>query len=182
MSERIHVTTYFLQMCGAPEGKPMRCPEHVSVVAAHDLPLDAYRQLYADVGVPWLWYERSELDDEQLESLLRAPCTKIFTLVVEGKVAGFTELRTDKAGEVQILYFGLRPPYIGRGLGGFFLDWTTRQAFEYPGVERVWVHTCSLDHRRALDTYKKAGFEQYQRESGWVTIPSSAIRRQAAQT
>ena len=25
-------------------------------------------------------------------------------------------------------------------------------------VARVWVHTCTLDHPRALDFYRKAGF------------------------
>ena len=31
------------------------------------------------------------------------------------------------------------------------------------GVRRVWVHTCTLDHPRALSFYLQAGFVAYER-------------------
>ena len=34
-------------------------------------------------------------------------------------------------------------------------------AWARPGLARVWVHTCSLDHPRALDFYRKSGFVPY---------------------
>jgi hypothetical protein len=32
-----------------------------------------------------------------------------------------------------------------------------------PGIERVWVHTCSLDHPSALTFYIRNGFSPYAR-------------------
>ena len=31
------------------------------------------------------------------------------------------------------------------------------------GIARVWVHTCTLDHPRALGFYRAAGFTPYKR-------------------
>ncbi len=100
----------------------------------------------------------------------------IYVLKCEGDIAGYAEMQTT-GDETQLLYFGLLPSFIGRGLGGFFLDWTVRKAFS-SGISRLWVHTCSLDHPRALDAYKRVGFQPFRRESGWVTIPDDALERQ----
>jgi GNAT superfamily N-acetyltransferase len=84
-----------------------------------------------------------------------------------GTPAGYSELNFISAGQVKLEYFGLFPEFIGRGLGGWFLDWTVHQAWR-PGVRRIWVHTCTLDHPNALPVYQKAGFQIYNR----VTAPN----------
>ncbi len=177
MSERMHVTTHFLQMHAAPELPARQLPDGVRVTHERSLTPQAYRDLYNGVGASWLWYERSDISDRELEVCIRAPDVSIFALYDQDELAGYTEMRRHPSSEIQILYFGLLPDSIGKGLGGCFLDWTVREAFSQ-GIERLWVHTCSLDHPRALDSYKRVGFVPYRRESGWVTIPQSAIARQ----
>ncbi len=174
MQQRIEVTTYFLEMRGAPDAGPLACPQNAEVSQATGLTNDQYLALYHGVGEPWLWYERSELSGEELAELIHAPGVKIYVLRQNGVIAGFCELDTTPSQHTQLLYFGLLPTFIGTGLGRFFLDWTVRRAFE-SDIERLWVHTCSLDHPRALPAYEKAGFSQYRKESGWVTIPESAL-------
>lgn len=175
MNERIEVTTYFLEMLSQPTLEPMLCPAETQVCQS-TLTAGAYLKLYESVGVRWLWYERSELPINELQSLIGAPQVSIHSLRYQGQLAGYCELRKDSDGTTQILYFGLIPGFIGMGLGRYFLDWTVRHAFE-SGPKRVRVHTCSLDHPRALNTYISAGFREYRRESGWVTIPSKALKR-----
>lgn len=177
MSERMHVTTHFLQMHAAPSGDALPSPADTCVVQARGLAPSFYRDLYNGVGAPWLWYERSELSDKEIGQLITEPEVTLYTLQHAGETAGYTELRRQPKNEVQILYFGLLPPQIGKGLGQYFLDWTVREAFSMK-IRRLWVHTCSLDHPRALSAYQQAGFETYRRESGWVSIPDGALKRQ----
>jgi GNAT superfamily N-acetyltransferase len=72
-------------------------------------------------------------------------------------------------GEVEIAYFGLMPDYIGRGLGPALLGWALERAWSYR-PRRVWLHTCSLDHPKALAVYRRAGFEVYDREAVPVEV------------
>ncbi len=174
MQQRIEVTTYFLEMRGAPAAEALACPPSASIIEATSLSNEEYLALYHGVGAPWLWYERSELSVPELSKLIHAPGVSIYLLQQDGVTAGFCELETSPTQQTQLLYFGLMKPFIGAGLGSYFLDWTVRRAFESQ-IDRLWVHTCSLDHPRALAAYEKVGFTQYQTESGWVTIPESAL-------
>ena len=79
---------------------------------------------------------------------------------MKGRQAGFAELDRRRSGQIELAYFGLLPNYIGVGLGKYFLFWIVKQAWSY-APERLWVHTCDLDHRAALPNYERAGFRVY---------------------
>ena len=91
-----------------------------------------------------------------------------------GAPAGYVELlgRPGEAGtDVEIMYFGLFPEAIGRGLGGALLAEGIRQAWQlhlrwnrFPPVQRVWVHTCSLDGPAALANYRARGMNVFKTE------------------
>ena len=61
--------------------------------------------------------------------------------------------------DVQIAYFGLSRYFIGKGIGGYLLTQAIRSAWEQEGTKRVWVHTCSNDHPRALRTTNREGLK-----------------------
>jgi GNAT superfamily N-acetyltransferase len=73
-------------------------------------------------------------------------------------------LRRDDQSGVEIAYFGLLPAFIGRGLGGALLTNAIEEAWQM-SPERVWVHTCTLDHPSALANYQARGMEVYKVES-----------------
>jgi GNAT superfamily N-acetyltransferase len=139
-----------------------------------------YRYLYAAVGEPWFWYERRLLPDAELETLIRAEGIEITVLYADGEPAGYAEMDyRDKGGRSEsdrsesganLAYFGLVPRFIGHGLGGFFLDRTVEEAWRR-GARRLWVHTCTLDHPRALALYQKAGFVPYKQETKAIDDP-----------
>jgi GNAT superfamily N-acetyltransferase len=83
-------------------------------------------------------------------------------LYAGGVPAGYFELERRADGETQILYFGLVFEFIGRGFGAWFLQAAVDAAW-LPGPKRVFVHTCTYDHPRALGLYQRAGFRVYQR-------------------
>ena len=91
--------------------------------------------------------------------------------------AGYVELDRRVEGEVEIAYFGLVPDCIGRGLGSALLDWALERAWSDRPC-RVWLHTCSLDHPKALAVYRRAGFEVYDHEVVAVEAELLGLARQ----
>ena len=83
----------------------------------------------------------------------------IATAFREGSVQ-FEWLHRRVDGEVELVYFGLAPDFIGQGLGKYFLNRMLLHAWSYV-PKRVWLHTCELDHEAALPTYRKAGLAVY---------------------
>ena len=123
-----------------------------------------YRYLYDAVGADWLWIERKFEPDATLEAELHDPLVEVHLLTEGGVPAGYGELDRRRAGEVKLQYFGLVPEAVGRGLGRWFLEQITARAWRsHPA--RVWVHTCDLDHPRALANYEAGGFRIYDRKT-----------------
>lgn len=125
-----------------------------------------YRFLYSSVGEEWRWRERLSHSDEEIKALLLDPGTSVHVLYVNGVPAGYIELAERKEGptgrffSTEIVYFGLRSTYIGRGLGKHLLSHGIAYAWNR-GTQRLWVHTCNLDGPHALNNYIKRGFKIY---------------------
>jgi len=130
----------------------------VALVHAQNPPVHFYRYLYDTVGSPYLWWERRELVDEALASILQDDQVELHVFQVDGVPAGFAELDRRREGEVELVHFGLVPDFIGQGLGLPFLGRVLELAWEGDDVERVTVHACSTDHPRALLVYQRLGF------------------------
>ena len=160
----IPVTITYLEMRSPDQRSSAPRPaEPVSIVRAERPTLSFYRYLYNTVGADWNWYLRRRLSDEELGAIVHDERVEIFVLHVRGVPAGYVELDRRVEGEVEIAYFGLIPEYIGRGFGAYLLDRGLGRAWGYRPL-RVWLHTCSLDHPRALDMYRRAGLVVYKRE------------------
>ena len=127
-------------------------------------PVPFYRFLYREVGRPWHWIDRLPWSDEQVGGHLATPGLEIWLLTHDAVPAGFVELARDAHGGVEIVYFGLLPDFIGRRVGRPFLAAAVRAAWGVAGTTRVWVHTCTLDHERALANYVAGGFHVVREE------------------
>jgi len=167
----IETTVTFLEMRERPTNPSPPVPVgKIAILRADPPTVPYYRFLYNTVGKRWLWWERRVMGDEALGEIIGDPAVEIFTLLVSGVPAGFCELDGRTKGEVEVAYFGLMDEFLGKGLGRYFLHWTVDQAWQRE-PERVWVHTCTLDHPAALSTYQKAGFEVYRRETEIIRNP-----------
>jgi GNAT superfamily N-acetyltransferase len=56
----------------------------------------------------------------------------------------------------------LTQEWIGKGAGRFLIQHAIREAFRLQ-PQRLFLHTCTLDHPGALTFYRKAGFRPYKR-------------------
>ena len=125
--------------------------------------LDWYRCLFRKVGEEWLWFSRLRLGDGELASIIHDPATTIHLLRVRGEEAGILELDFRTAGACEIAFFGVAPQFVGRGLGGYLMRAAVEIAWAQP-IDRLWVHTCTLDHASALQFYRKMGFRAYRQQ------------------
>ena len=125
--------------------------------------LEKYRTLFRRVGAPWLWYSRLAMADERLAAIIHDPAVQVFAATdAQGIEVGMLELDFRDAGTCELSYFALVPELVGRGNGRWLMAEALARAWT-PGVTRVWVHTCTLDHPRALPFYMAAGFVPYAR-------------------
>lgn len=143
----------------------------LALVHAKRPPLHFYRYLYDTVGSPYLWWQRRELDDEALAIIVHDERVEILVLQVDGVPAGFAELDRRRTGEIELVYFGLMPDFVGQGLGLPFLARVLEHAWLGDDVERVTVHASSTDHPRALMVYQRLGFVPYDVERELVDDP-----------
>jgi GNAT superfamily N-acetyltransferase len=114
------------------------------------------------VGEKHFWLDRMVMPDEELYQKINATNVDIYLFYVDQAVAGYIEfVREEKY--VEILYFGILPQFIGKGLGKYFLQWVIAKAWSYQ-PEWIQLNTCTLDHPNALGTYKNAGFREVRTE------------------
>ena len=149
------VTT--LEMRERPRPRPMP-PAPLSLVAWVKPDPAKYRTLFARVGAPWLWFSRLVMSDEMLTAIIHDPAVSVFAVVDRAGIeVGLLELDHRQAGECEIAYFGLIPELAGQGHGRWLMAQALMRAWT-ASVERVWVHTCTLDHPSALNFYRRQGF------------------------
>ena len=122
-----------------------------------------YRDLFRLIGAPWLWFSRLLLDDAHLAEIIQHPKVELYSVRDEnGREAGMVELDFREPHECELAFIGLIPELSGKGHGRWLLAEAVRHAWR-EGVDRVHVHTCSLDHPAALSAYRRAGFAPYKR-------------------
>jgi GNAT superfamily N-acetyltransferase len=117
--------------------------------------------LYQFVGEPWEWIDRLKWSAEQWKEYAEDDNLRTWVAYVQGSPAGYFELQRQDGGDVEIVLFGLAKSFIGRGLGGDFLSRALDVAWSWEGTARVWLHTCTLDHRNALKNYEARGMTVY---------------------
>ena len=160
----VPVTVTYLEMTSPDQREPAPgVTEPTAILRAERPTISFYRYLYDTVGADWNWYMRRHLPDGELAAIIHDDRVEVFVLYVRGVPAGYVELDRRVEEEVEIAYFGLIPEYVGKGFGAFLLGWGLGRAWGYR-PRRVWLHTCSLDHPRALGVYQRAGLVAYDRE------------------
>ena len=159
------VKVTYLEMFARPERVVPPPREGLAVVHARKPTVAYYRFLYDAVGRGYDWTSRKKLSDAELAALLNDPRLEVHVLMADGVPAGFAELDRRTEDEIELVQFGLRPQFIGQGLGRYFLQWTVAKAWDY-SPNRFWLHTCTKDHPAALPNYLKAGFAIYKGEEG----------------
>jgi GNAT superfamily N-acetyltransferase len=125
--------------------------------------LDWFRELYRRIGEEWLWFSRIRMPDAELAALIRPPAAEIYALSLDGRDEGVLHLDFGSPGQCELSLFGVTAKLIGTGAGRFLMNRALERAWSQ-AITRVWVHTCTFDHPRALAFYQRSGFRPFRRQ------------------
>ena len=123
---------------------------------------------YKNIGKKHHWVDRLVWTDKQWIKYTEDEKVKTFVLKKKTDLVGYYELilHLDQ-NETEIAYFGILEEYQNKKLGSFLLSSAIKNSF-MSKTNRVWVHTCSLDHKNALNNYISRGMKIFKKET--ITI------------
>ncbi|MDP2423569.1 MAG: GNAT family N-acetyltransferase [Bacteroidales bacterium] len=158
--DSIPVRTWYLEMSQPPQDMPDELPFDMEITRLKNPTLSFYQYLYSQVGKGFSWFNRLLLFDDELTHIITHEKVEIHVLYLQGVPAGFAELDLRKENEIELAYFGILPEFRDQGLGKPFLNQILKIAWSLQPI-RVWLHTCELDHKAAMNIYLEAGFRKY---------------------
>ena len=124
---------------------------------------------YKSIGKNHQWVDRLVWNDKQWIEYTTNKNVKTYTIKKKDDLAGFFELIFhENQNEVEIAYLGLLEEYQNQKLGSYLLSSAIKESF-LKKTKRVWVHTCSLDHKNALNNYIARGMKIFKEDTIEIT-------------
>jgi len=120
---------------------------------------------YKNIGKKHQWIDRLVWTESQWIDYVSNEKVKTYIFKNGDDLVGFFELIFSfEKKEVEIAYFGLLEEYQNKKLGSYLLSQAIKKSF-VNNIIRVWVHTCSLDHKNALNNYISRGMKIFKSET-----------------
>ena len=120
---------------------------------------------YKNIGKKHKWIDRLIWNEEHWIDYVSSDRVKTYVLKFKDDLVGFFELIYHKENkEVEIAYFGILEEYQNKKLGSYLLSEAIKKSFEC-NDGRVWLHSCSLDHKHALNNYMSRGMKIFKTET-----------------
>ena len=119
---------------------------------------------YKNIGNKHKWVDRLSWTEEQWIDYVSSKNVKTYVLKYKEDLVGFFELiYHQEKKEVEIAYLGILENYHNKKLGSYLLSEAIKESFKN-NISRVWVHTCTLDHKNALNNYMNRGMKVFKTE------------------
>ena len=119
---------------------------------------------YKNIGKKHKWVDRLIWNEQKWIDYVSSEKVKTYVLKNKDNLVGFFELIFHfEKKEVEIAYFGILEEYQNKKLGSFLLTEAIKKSFD-DNINRVWLHTCSLDHKNALNNYIARGMKIFKSE------------------
>ena len=120
---------------------------------------------YKNIGKKHKWIDRLVWTEAQWIDYVSSKKVETYILKHKNDLAGFFELIShSEKKEVEIAYFGLLEEFQNKKLGSYLLSQAIKKSFK-KNIHRVWVHTCSLDHKNALSNYIARGMKIFKSQT-----------------
>ena len=120
---------------------------------------------YKNIGKKHQWVDRLIWTETQWIKYVSSENVKTYIFKNKDDLVGFFELifYLEKK-EIEIAYFGIIEEFQNKKIGSYLLSETIKKSFTH-NIDRVWLHTCSLDHKNALHNYISRGMKIFKTET-----------------
>jgi GNAT superfamily N-acetyltransferase len=145
--------------------KLLSIPGKAEVYLDKEKDININKFFYRQIGKDHFWRDRLLWSDKEWQKYVKNINLETGVMKLEGELVGFFEQEFHKKNnEVELIQMGILKEHQGKKFGSFLLEYILKKAFN-KNTERVWVHTCSLDHKNALDNYLSKGFKIFKEET-----------------
>ena len=156
----------YLELESIESFKEVKKPQEnysIELVEPKDFQLNKF--FYKNIGKNCEWVDRLVWTDLDWAKYISDKKLSTYILREKNEIAGYFELLYNQnSKESEIAYFGILEEYFGKKLGGYLLSEAIKVSFAL-GSQRIWVHTCSLDHKNALNNYLSRGMKIFRSET-----------------
>tara|TARA_B100001175_G_scaffold25082_1_gene18591 strand:- start:4301 stop:4804 length:504 start_codon:yes stop_codon:yes gene_type:complete len=156
----------YLEINSLKDLKEVKQPsENYSLNLLEPINFQLNKFFYKNIGKKHKWIDRLAWTESQWIDYVSSEKIKTYIFKNGDDLAGFFELIfCSEKKEVEIAYFGLLEEYQNKKIGSYLLSEAIKKSFE-KNINRVWVHTCSLDHKNALNNYIARGMKIFKSET-----------------
>ena len=125
---------------------------------------------YKQIGQNHRWTDRLSWNDNMWVNYVSDQSVNTFVLMHNKNLAGYFErIYNKQSNEFEIAYFGILYEYRNKKFGAYLLSKAIELSFK-DGAKRVWVHTCTFDHKNAIKNYLSRGMKIFKEEK--IKIPA----------
>ena len=168
-------TIFYLEMLHADDLRRPSSSDATVELRRAEIPCpELSRFFYTAVGGDWLWVDRLDWTYAEWLAWVMRPGYELWIAYAAGTPAGYFELQEEAGNDVELAFFGLLPQFIERGWGSALLVLAIERAWAKP-ARRVWLHTCSFDHPKALANYIARGFRVTRTETHPKEMPAAPV-------
>ena len=157
------IDTYYLEITSIKNLKDKDKPSDKTILELVDNKnYELNEFFYKQIGKKHQWGDRLVWQEKDWIKYVSNENVKTYILKEDEELVGYFELIFDKK-VCEIAYFGILEEYFAKSIGAYLLSEAIKIAFEKK-MKRIWVHTCSLDHKNAILNYKARGMEIFRTE------------------
>ncbi len=156
----------FLEITSLEELKEKKNPNNKCKIKIKDPPdFQINKFFYKEIGKSYRWIDRLIWDDQKWIDYVNNLNLETYIMYENDELVGFFELILhNQEKKCEIAYFGILDEYIGKKYGGYLLSEAIKIGFR-KNIQKIWLHTCSLDHKHALNNYLGRGMKVFKSET-----------------
>jgi len=158
------VKRYFLEIKDFTNPVELNLPENYKIILSAKKDFQLNKFFYKQIGIDHYWRDRLFWSDNEWSRYTENKNLETHILKKSEDLIGFYEQEYHPiSNEVELINMGVLKEFRGLKLGTILLNHAIASASR-KNPSRMWVHTCSLDHKHALQNYKSKGFEVFKEE------------------
>ena len=159
------VQRYFLEINKEEKKfKPVSIPKNFEIVLLNKRNFEINKFFYKQIGAEHYWRDRLVWSDKEWTEYVKDDNLQTWIIKKDKDLVGFYENKFHpEKEEFELINMGILKEFRGLKFGSILLHHVIFQSFKL-NAKRIWVHTCSLDHKNALKNYKARGFKIFKQE------------------
>ena len=139
-------------------------PKNVKIFLDTEKNININKFFYRQIGKDHFWRDRLLWSDKEWQKYINNKNLETGIMKINNELVGFYEQEFhENRNEMELIQMGILKEYQGKKLGSFLLKYIIQNVLSR-NIERLWVHTCSLDHKYALNNYLSKGLKIFKEE------------------